>query len=209
MARKKAITLERMSHFMLYLKTILPTKTSELTNDSNYVSDANYVHTDTNFTQDEKNKLSGIEANADVSTIKSISINGKAISPDSNKAIDIAVPTNNNELANGAGYQTASQVESAIAAKGYQTAQDVAAAVANANHLKRKKVDALPTSEIDTNTIYMVPADIPGTNNIYTEYQYIDGQWEIMGSTEIDLSGYWSKDELEECTDADIEALFN
>lgn len=209
MARKKAITLERMSHFMLYLKTILPTKTSELTNDSNYVSDANYVHTDTNFTQDEKTKLGGIEAGADVSTIKSISINGTAISPDSNKAIDIAVPTNNNELANGAGYQTAIQVESAIIAKGYQTAQDVAAAVANANHLKRKKVDALPTSEIDTNTIYMVPADIPGTNNIYTEYQYIDGQWEIMGSTEIDLSGYWSKDELEECTDAEIEALFS
>lgn len=44
----------------------IPTKTSDLTNDSNFVSDANYVHTDNNFTTAEKNKLSGIEAGAEV-----------------------------------------------------------------------------------------------------------------------------------------------
>ena len=43
----------------------IPTKTSDLTNDSNFVSDANYVHTDNNFTTAEKNKLSGIEAGAE------------------------------------------------------------------------------------------------------------------------------------------------
>ena len=37
---------------------ILPTKTSELENDSNFVSDENYIHTDNNFTADEKQKLS-------------------------------------------------------------------------------------------------------------------------------------------------------
>ena len=42
----------------------IPTKTSDLTNDSNFVSDASYVHTDNNYTTTEKNKLSGIEANA-------------------------------------------------------------------------------------------------------------------------------------------------
>lgn len=44
----------------------IPTKTSDLTNDSDFVSDANYVHTDNNFTTAEKNKLSGIEAGAEV-----------------------------------------------------------------------------------------------------------------------------------------------
>ena len=44
----------------------IPTKTSDLVNDSNFVSDANYVHTDNNFTTAEKNKLSGIEAGAEV-----------------------------------------------------------------------------------------------------------------------------------------------
>lgn len=39
-----------------------PAKTSDLTNDSNFVADANYVHTDNNYTSTEKNKLSGLVA---------------------------------------------------------------------------------------------------------------------------------------------------
>lgn len=39
------------------LKSELPKKTSELQNDSNFVSDENYVHTDNNFTNEEKDKL--------------------------------------------------------------------------------------------------------------------------------------------------------
>lgn len=35
---------------------MLPTKTSELTNDSNYVADSNYVHTDNNLTTELKSK---------------------------------------------------------------------------------------------------------------------------------------------------------
>ena len=35
----------------------VPTKTSELTNDTNYVSDSNYVHTDNNFTTVEKTNV--------------------------------------------------------------------------------------------------------------------------------------------------------
>ena len=44
----------------------VPTKTSDLTNDSDFVSDANYIHTDNNYTTAEKNKLAGIEAGAEV-----------------------------------------------------------------------------------------------------------------------------------------------
>jgi hypothetical protein len=45
---------------------IVQTKTSDITNDSDYVSDASYVHTDSNFTVSEKTKLSGIESGAEV-----------------------------------------------------------------------------------------------------------------------------------------------
>ncbi len=44
----------------------VPTVTSDLTNDSNFVSDASYVHTDNNFTNADATKLSGIEAGAEV-----------------------------------------------------------------------------------------------------------------------------------------------
>lgn len=45
----------------LATKAELPRKTSDLTNDSNFVSDANYVHTDTNFTAADAQKLSGLQ----------------------------------------------------------------------------------------------------------------------------------------------------
>lgn len=42
------------------LEQNLPTKMSQLENDSNYVSDENYVHTDNNYTTEDMNKLNGI-----------------------------------------------------------------------------------------------------------------------------------------------------
>lgn len=43
----------------------IPTKTSDLDNDSEFVSDADYVHTDNNYTDEEVSKLEGIEAGAE------------------------------------------------------------------------------------------------------------------------------------------------
>lgn len=42
------------------LKTEIPTNTSQLINDSSFVSDADYIHTDNNYTSIEKIKLAGI-----------------------------------------------------------------------------------------------------------------------------------------------------
>ena len=44
----------------------IPTKTSDLENDSDFVSDAEYVHTDNNYTSEEQSKLEGIESGAEV-----------------------------------------------------------------------------------------------------------------------------------------------
>ena len=41
--------------------SIIKTKTSQLTNDSNFVSDASYVHTDNNFTTAYKNSIDGLK----------------------------------------------------------------------------------------------------------------------------------------------------
>lgn len=45
---------------------IIPTKTSQLQNDDNTVKDASYIHTDNNFSNEDKTKLSGIEEGAKV-----------------------------------------------------------------------------------------------------------------------------------------------
>ena len=53
-------------------------------------------------------------------------------------------------------------------------------AIQHAGHLKRAVVEQLPTQEIDTNTLYMVLAS---SQDHYEEYMYINGQWDMVGST--------------------------
>lgn len=51
----------------------IPTKTSDLANDSNFVVDANYIHTDNNYTTVEKTKLAGLENYDDTDILQDIS----------------------------------------------------------------------------------------------------------------------------------------
>lgn len=51
-------------------------------------------------------------------------------------------------------------------------------------------VQILPTTDIQTNVIYLVPKNPSGTNDIYNEYAYINNTWEMLGTTQIDLSDY-------------------
>lgn len=58
-------------------------------------------------------------------------------------------------------------------------------------------VSVLPTEDIKENVIYLVPNGSTG-ENYYNECMYINGKWEVIGTTEIDLSAYATKEELEE-----------
>lgn len=96
----------------------VPTKTSDLTNDDNVVKDASYVHTDNNYTSTEKTKLGNIETGAEVNIIEDIKVNGTSVPVVAqDRSVSITIPTNNNQLTNGAGYQTSSDVQTAINAK--------------------------------------------------------------------------------------------
>lgn len=68
--------------------------------------------------------------------------------------------------------------------------------------LKIQVVDTLPIQDIDTSTIYLVPeAGSPSEDNVYEEYIYIideeaspiEGHWEMIGTSEVDLSDYMQK----------------
>lgn len=71
-------------------------------------------------------------------------------------------------------------------------------AVANAHHLKREIVDALPdVSKANVDTIYMVPkaSGIAGNadGNSYVEYMLINGAFEQIGDSTVDLTDYATK----------------
>lgn len=56
-------------------------------------------------------------------------------------------------------------------------------------------VDTLPTSSIDTHTIYFVQKETSSEGDIYDEYLYVQNAWEHIGSTDVDLSQYYTKTE--------------
>jgi len=64
----------------------------------------------------------------------------------------------------------------------------------DAGAIKMQVVQTLPTTG-DEDTIYLVPKT-GSTGDIYDEYIYTNGSWEKIGSTDIDLSNYATKDEV-------------
>lgn len=75
-------------------------------------------------------------------------------------------------------------------------------AINNADHLKRKIVAA--TGEIDLNAkdadqyIYMVPNGLQHDDDKYDEYIVIEGKLEKVGDWEVDLTGYYTKVEVDD-----------
>ena len=86
---------------------VVPTKVSDLTNDEKFQTDTEVA---------SAIKGSGYQANV----IETVKVNGSILDVDSKKSVNVIVPTDNSVLANGAGYQTASDVLSALTNSGYQ-----------------------------------------------------------------------------------------
>lgn len=80
----------------------------------------------------------------------------------------------------------------------------IASAVATSGHLSRKKVDSTDDIQADIDNavegieyiIYMVPALEGLSQDVYDEYMVIDGVIEKMGSWEVSLEDYATKDEV-------------
>lgn len=72
-----------------------------------------------------------------------------------------------------------------------QTDSAISTAVANADHLKREIVEDLPdVGEADEHTIYMVGSGTGSQDSVYEEYMLINGGFEKIGSSEVDLTNY-------------------
>ena len=59
-------------------------------------------------------------------------------------------------------------------------------------------VRELPTTDIKTNKIYLIPNKDSQGNNVYVEYLYVENVWEKLGEfkAEVDLSEYVNKNEF-------------
>ena len=73
--------------------------------------------------------------------------------------------------------------------------------------LTRLIVEELPTEDISTTTIYMVPKDGSDStpNNVYTEYLYVNNQWEIIGDTSVNVDGFITESDAQELIDTALQ----
>ena len=176
----------------------VPTKTSDLTNDSNFAVDASYIHTDNNFTNTLKTKLDGITAGAEPNVIATIKVNNTAQTV-TDKIVNISVPTNTNQLTNGANFQTDTQVQAAINS-----------ALEGITGIDFQVVQSLPATGTK-GVIYLMSNGSSAASNIYDEYIWLSSSssYEKIGTTQVDLTNYVQFSDLVELTNGEIDNITN
>ena len=84
----------------------------------------------------------------------------------------------------------------------------VTAAIAGVAKFHAEIVSALPAMG-ESNILYLVAKSTAASGNGYDEYLYINGAWELIGSTDIDLSGYVQASEMHAITNTEITDIVN
>ena len=82
----------------------------------------------------------------------------------------------------------------------------VTAAIADVSTFHAEIVEELPSAGA-SNILYLVAKASGESGNVYDEYLYIGGAWELIGSTDIDLSGYVKASEMHALTNSEITAI--
>lgn len=154
--------------------------------DQDFVKDNNYVHTDNNYSTEEKEKLSGLE-NYDDTEIRGL-INGKQ--PVGDYALRSDIPDVSNFIT-----KTVADLVNYYNKNETYTQAEIKALIEAVKTIDMEIVPAKP-EEPKSNIIYLIPNGKAG-NNIYDEYVYVNNKWELIGSTDIDLSNYYNKAEID------------
>lgn len=178
------------------------------------------------YTDEEKKKLADTakkvhdleNAGGQTNVIETVKVNGTALVPDDQKAVDISVPTTEQikTQIEEYKYQTKDNVEGIITTKGYQTEFQVSSAITKAlaaqeakRYVKVESFAALPVTGED-GVIYLIP-HAHGTDDAYDEYFWnsTDKKYEKYGNTDIDLTGYVEDTDLVEVDAAKIDTLWD
>lgn len=122
------------------------------------------------YTTADKNKLATLEP----LTIKVVKVNGTALTPDANKAVNVDLST----------YALKSAVT-----------QEIAQAVSGIKSFEAKVVVELPVTGA-TGILYLVTNTSAEERNVYDEYLWLGDKYEKLGTRSIDLSQYAKKSEI-------------
>lgn len=135
------------------------------------------------FTVEEKTKLGTVESGAQVNIIERITLNGVQINP-INKAVPLSVIT-----------RTVENLQNYYLKTETYTRTEVNDLINNISSLTLDIVEVLPTTDISTTKIYLVETST--ASNVYMQYAYINGAWAQLGTTQVDLTNYYTKAQVD------------
>lgn len=207
----------------------VPTKVSELQNDSSFVTSATHT-SDLALKQDKLTAGSNIRIEGNIISATGEILNSVAwdnITGDieNNTALQeaLAAKANASELTAHTGnsdiHVTASDKQTwnakttmqEVEAKGYQNASQVQSAIAEAvgdiTSFEYSKVEELPQTG-EKGIIYLV-SHSHGEGDSYDEYIWVNNEFEKIGNTDIDLSGYVLTTDLVEITNEEVQQLWD
>lgn len=170
-------------------KTDIPKKLSELENDETFKTETEIKALIK--TEAPKQDLSGYALKTDLNTLVS-KVDGKGLSTNdytnTAKAKVDAIPTNPK-------YTDTTYDLSPYAKKTeLMTESHVNSLIAKSTKLKKEVVTSLPSTGKDD--VLYLKKDGNDINNSYVEYMWINGAWEIIGNTKIDLNPYAKKTDI-------------
>lgn len=146
-------------------KPSIPSATSDLTNDSNFVSDASYVHTDNNYTTTEKSKLSGIAAGAEVNVQSDWNVTSST--SDAYIKNKPTIPTKVSQLSNDSGYITGYTETDPVFSS--SAAADIASTdITNWNNKADTSDIPTATSDLTNDSNFVSDSSYVHTDNNYT-----------------------------------------
>lgn len=129
--------------------------------------------------------------------VTDVEVNGTSV-VNAQGVAEVSVPTKTSDLNNDSGFITnlVNDLANYYTKSQTYTQAEVNALISGIVTLNILVVQALPTQDISTTTIYLVPKQDTGTSDIYDEYLYINNAWELIGTTQIDLSNYVTTTDL-------------
>ena len=145
--------------------------------------------------------------NAQANIIEAVKVNGADVNIE-NKTVDIAVPLVSTDISTDKASST--KAASAKAVFDYVSAALAGASSMSFNILEEGQYDAsgVPTIEGESNYIYLVP-DENSANNVYAEYIFVNGAFECIGKTAVDLDGYLKEEDLVEFSTEEVNAIWS
>jgi hypothetical protein len=133
--------------------------------------------------------------------INTVSVNGTALTPDSNKKVNITVPTTTTikTQIEAYKYQTSAQVQTAITS-----------ALSGVTSIDLQVVTSLPATG-KKGVIYLVAHTHTDTGDIYDEFVWVESKksYEKIGNTDVDLSAYVKSVDITDISETDLATMWN